>query len=254
MRAPAILAISAMLAIMASPSLCAALPISAQTTSAAHPSPKALPAHRAAHARKRLIKTSASKSAPAPQPAPAIPPAPKLPNWPVNDPPARATVVWDSHGLRIQAANSSLQQILDEVSTETGAKVEGFGKDERIFGTYGPGDPRDVLAQLLDGTAYNLLMIGGQSASAPLQVVLTARTAGAPEPPVTHTEPADDYDNAPVADEQPQPVQPPVSLPMQPHGFGIGQPPRTPQQIMQEMQLRQQQMEQQQQQQSIPQY
>lgn len=247
MRAPAILAISAMLAIMASPSLCAALPISAQTTSATHPSPKALPAHRVAHARKRLIKTTASKSAPAP------PPAPKLPDWPVNDPPARAAVVWDSHGLRIQAANSSLQQILDEVSTETGAKVEGFGKDERIFGTYGPGDPRDVLAQLLDGTAYNLLMIGGQSASAPLQVVLTARTAAVPEPPVTHTEPADDYDNAPVADEQPQPVQPPVSLPMQPHGFGIGQPPRTPQQIMQEMQLRQQQMEQRQQQQSIPQ-
>lgn len=232
----------ARLAILIASALLAALPIAAQTPATP------LPARRPAHVRRHLVKTSA----PAPLPAPVPPPAPKPPNWPVNDPPAKATVVWDSHGLRIQAANSSLEQILKQISTETGAKVEGFGKDERIFGTYGPGNTRDVLSQLLDGSGYNLLMIGGQSDGAPLQVVLTARTAGAPEPVVQNAPAYTDDASVDEQPQEPQPPQPPVSLPMQPRGLGAGQPPRTPQQIMQEMQLRQQQMEQQQQ--NNPQY
>ena len=55
-------------------------------------------------------------------------------------------MVWDSQGLRIEARNSSLQQILNDVSTATGAKVDGLGTDERVFGIYGPGQARDVLA------------------------------------------------------------------------------------------------------------
>ena len=47
-----------------------------------------------------------------------------------------------------------------DVSLKTGAKVEGVGADERIFGAYGPGPARDVLTELLDGSGYNILMIG----------------------------------------------------------------------------------------------
>ena len=88
----------------------------------------AAPAHKALHTRK--------KPAP-PAPAPVAPPAPVLPpppNWPANDQPGAASVVFDSRGLLIIASNSSLAQILKDVSLDTGAKVEGMDADQRIFG------------------------------------------------------------------------------------------------------------------------
>ena len=109
-------------------------------------------------------------------PAPVVtPPTPEPPHWPANDRPAQASVTWDSHGLLIIADNSSLRQILDDVSTATGAKVEGLSNDQRIFGAYGPGKAREVLTLLLDGTGYNILMIGDQGEGTPRQIVLTSR-------------------------------------------------------------------------------
>lgn len=238
MRARAIRA-SAIFAVFAAPAPLAvllaapflALPIPAQTTPA--PAPTAGPIHP----RRSPVKTSAVK--PAQPSAPVQPLAPKPPEWPANAPASEATVVWDSHGLRIQAANSSLQQILDQVATETGAKVEGLEGDQRIFGTYGPGDARDVLAQLLDGTGYNLLMVGGQESGAPLQVVLSARPTG-PAPPVAETTSSDAAENDTAPEDQPQPPPIPMPRPAQ-NAFAPNQQPRTPQEIMQEMQQHQQQ-------------
>ena len=101
-----------------------------------------------------------------------------MPHWPLNDRPAEAFVVWDSHGLRINATNSSLQQILKDVSTATGTKVEGLTTDQRVFGNYGPGQARDVLSQLLQGSGYNVLMIGDQGQGVPRQILLSARQGG----------------------------------------------------------------------------
>ncbi|HUX45488.1 MAG TPA: hypothetical protein VMV57_12110, partial [Terracidiphilus sp.] len=84
--------------------------------------------HRTAHAR--------VPSAPVP------PPAPVLPNWPINNQPNPATVTFNSQGLRVVASNSSLSQILEDISTTTGATVKGFSSDQRVFGEYGPGTPR----------------------------------------------------------------------------------------------------------------
>ncbi|HEV2486433.1 MAG TPA: hypothetical protein VGT08_12945 [Terracidiphilus sp.] len=178
-------------------------------------------------------------------PTPVTPPAPVLPNWPANDHPAKATVVWDSQGLRIEASNSSLGQILKDVATATGAKVEGLGSDQRIFGSFGPGKARDVLSQLLDGSGYNVLMIGDQGQGTPREIVLSAQLKrDAPQVANNQTGANDentDNDEQPVP--QPQP-QPPPNIR---NGFEPGAPPRTPQQIMQEMQQRQQQIEQMQQ-------
>jgi hypothetical protein len=168
------------------------------------------------------------------------PPQPELPKYPVNETPGQASVVWDATGLRIDASNSSLQQILKEVSTDIGVKVEGLSADERIFGIYGPGQPREVLAQLLNGSSYNVLMIGDQGQGAPRELVLTARQSAnaqpAPARNVTNNE-EDEVEEPPVVVEPPanQPEQQP--RPNRPNGG----PPRTPQQIMQEMQQRQQQ-------------
>jgi hypothetical protein len=165
------------------------------------------------------------------------PPQPELPKWPVNEKADPASVVWDSHGLRIEANNASLQQILNDVSTDTGAKVEGFDSDQRIFGTFGPGSAREVLGQLLEGSGYNFLLIGDQGQGTPRQIVLSARTAANPQAAKPAT-PSDDDE----VDEQPQQPQQPEGGPIRP-GF----PPRTPQQI--EMQQREQQLRMQQQQQ-----
>jgi hypothetical protein len=156
-------------------------------------------------------------------------------------------VVWNSQGLRIDATNSSLTQILKDVSTATGTKVEGLGSDQRIFGSYGPGPARDVLAKLLDGSGYNVLMIGDQGQGTPRSVVLSTRnkeSKGGDATQVSDNQPAPNDDNA-DADDQPQQPQPQPQPPNIRNGFAPGAPPRTPQQIMQEMQQRQQQQTQQ---------
>ena len=143
-------------------------------------------------------------------PAPVVtPPPPEPPHWPANDRPADASVTWDSHGLLITAQNSSLKQILDDVSAATGAKVEGLGADQRIFGAYGPGKAREVLSQLLDGTGYNVLMIGDQGEGTPRQIVLTSRNgssttqaaAASPAPPAASAAEDDPEPNDEPADD-----------------------------------------------------
>jgi hypothetical protein len=166
-------------------------------------------------------------------------------------------VVWDSHGLRIEAANSSLGQILKDVSTDTGAKVEGLRSDQRIFGTYGPGPAREVLSQLLDGTGYNVLMIGDQGSGTPRQIVLSSQPTG-PAPAANasrDTMNEEDYEAEQQQQEiqqqqfqQPPPEPPNIrngfQPPAQPPPMTPGGPPRTPQQIIQQMQLEQQQQQQ----------
>jgi len=171
---------------------------------------------------------------------PAAPPAPETPKWPALDQPVPASVVWNGQGLRIDASNSSLEQILTAVSTATGAKVEGLSSDQRVFGAYGPGRARDVLSQLLQGSGYNVIMIGDQGRGIPRQVLLSVRESTntqsiAKSTPTNNNSEDDDADDQPPPQEQAPIIHP---------GF----PPRSPQQIMQEMQQRQQQMQQQQQQ------
>jgi hypothetical protein len=205
-----------------------------------------VPTHRAGHPRKHLTAAPAQPTAAQAASAPVPPPAPVMPLWPANEKPAQATVVWDSQGLRIDAVNSSLQQILNDVATATGTKVEGFDSDARVFGAYGPGPARDVLSDLLQGSGYNVIMIGDQGRGTPREIVLSARRVGDAQPAANAAQPAQSDEDADV-EEQPQPQTPP----MRP-GFQPGGPPRSPQQIMQEMQQRQQQM-QQQQQRNVPQ-
>jgi hypothetical protein len=185
-----------------------------------------------------------------------------MPHWPVNESPNPASVVWDASGLRINASNSSLQQILNEVSTDTGTKVVGSVPDQRVFGSYGPGQASDVLLQLLQGSGYNVLLAGDLGHGAPSQIVLTPRRAGgstphpAGNPQQQQMQQQDSDDETPdqpePPEEQPAAQEPPPTNNNQGQpGFAPNGPMRTPQEIMQEMQqrqlLQQQQMQQQQQ-------
>ena len=192
-------------------------------------------AHRPAHPRKR---PAAAKPTPAvatlPVVAISVPLVPEAPAWPINDKPAPASVTWDSQGLHIAAANSSLEQILNDVSTATGAKVEGLDKDQRVFGDFGPGQARDVLSQLLHGSGYNVVMIGDQGQGTPRRILLSSPHPGGATPTATPTQDNDEDSDV----EEPQQTNPPPFRP----GFQPGRG-SSPQQ-MQELERRQQMMQQ----------
>jgi hypothetical protein len=164
---------------------------------------------------------------------------------PANQPPNRARVSWDSRGLEIEASNSSLDQILHQVAAVTGAKLEGFTQDQRVFGTYGPGPGSEVLSKLLDGSGYNLLIIGSRDNGAPLEIVLSARSPTSPQTAANNQ----NRSNSKQFEPEPTPnypAEPPASQSVQ-NPFGNGGPPRDPEQFMQEILQRQQQIDQQQQ-------
>jgi hypothetical protein len=195
----------------------------------------------------RHTKPSAAHPVTTPAETTYAPLAAPLAVWPANDQPVQASIVWDSQGLLIDAKNSSLEQILNDVSTATGATVEGLAADERVFGVYGPGQAREVLSELLQGSGYNVMMIGDQGQGTPRQILLSERHAGD-----AHPEPASKQTST-QADDEPEPEDPqPLQQPNAPRngftppgpGAGPGSPPRTPQQVMEEMQQRQQQNQQ----------
>jgi hypothetical protein len=212
--------------------LALALPLLAQQPSAAQSSAarKPLHPHHRAHAA-QSAKTIAAPVAVAPPE-----PEPELPRWPANDRPGSATVTWDSHGLRIDANNSSLAQILRDVSTATGTTVEGFSDDQRVFGSFGPGQARDILSLLLLGSGYNVLMVGDQGEGTPRRILLSSKNQAA------HNAQAPASGSAAAGEDEDDAEEPaaPPSEPQRPTGV----PTRTPQQMMQEMQQRQQQMQQ----------
>jgi hypothetical protein len=119
-----------------------------------------------------------------------------------------------------------------------------MGADERVFGDYGPGPVRDVLAELLEGSGYNILLVGDLGQGTPRRIVLSGRPTGPAPPPGQSTQEADDEQMAAPAAPQtgPQP-QIPGSIPPPPV------PARSPQLMMQQQQqLMEQRQEQQMQQ------
>ncbi|WP_058189716.1 hypothetical protein [Terracidiphilus gabretensis] len=173
---------------------------------------------------------SAPAKAAAPASAPAVTPAAAptpTPSWPANAAPTPAVVEWDSHGLRISAKNASLRQILTEVSSRTGATLEGMGADERVFGEYGPAPAKEVLAQLLHGSAYNVMLIGDQGQGTPRQIVLSTPSASNPTQGQHSVQPAQntaDDDPEPVVDDTPIQQPPPMPRPPMNPGSQSGQP------------------------------
>jgi hypothetical protein len=192
---------------------------------------------------------AAQPSRPATEAIAAQSTASPAPIWPANQPPNQARVSWDSRGLEIEAFNSSLNQILHQVAADTGAKLEGLTQDQRVFGSYGPGPGSDVLWTLLDGSGYNVLLLGGRDADAPLEIVLSARSPASLQTAANNQSRSNPEDDE--ADKQPEP-EPAGPQPIQ-NPFANGEPPRDPLQFMQEVLQRQQKIDQQQNQQNSPQ-
>jgi hypothetical protein len=151
-------------------------------------------------ATKRGAAAPPSSTLPAAQPTstpppPSVPPPPPIPPTPSQLPPTHAQVIYTGGTLSISASNSSLNQILREISRETGIKISGGVTDERVFGQYGPDAPSQILSALLDGTGSNMLLVNGNG-DTPAELILTPRQ-GRPTPPGLNTRASDDAPETP---------------------------------------------------------
>ena len=217
------------------------------------------------HKKSHKAKTKAAVVQPAPEPAPAPVPPPLTPEQGPSYPPE---VSFQGGQLTIVAKNSTMGDVLTAVRKRTGAAVDmPPAPSERVVGRFGPGAPRDVMAQLLNGSHYDYVLVGSPADPGSLQkVVLVARVNGPqgtmpapnqaavqanqyaqPAPDVVNEEPQPEENSAsgemPEAQEQPEQEEP------QP-GQGQANPVKTPEQLLRELQQQQQQMQQQQQQQN----
>ncbi len=140
---------------------------------------------------------------------------------PASHPQHRSQVTLDHGLLTVTATNASLNGLIREIARQTGMKVTGSVAEDRVFGTYGPGDPQRILATLLDGTGSNIL-IRSSAADAPLQLILTPRTGAATPPNPNANLAGNDAD-----EDQSPPPGAPATLAL-PRARSAGFAPETP--------------------------
>jgi len=210
-------------------------------------------AHPHQHGHHQPTAQAQAVNQPLPAPAPVPTSAPSL----LDKPPQPAKVDLGAGHLSIQADNSSLIDILGQVTAASGMTIEGLGQDQRIFGSYGPGDPPEVILALLHGLEYNVVMVGETAKGTPKLLTLSPRVAGVSNGPNRLQQPRQqDEDSDDEVPAQPVLIDPATQqqqqqLPTPPQGPPGGV--RTPQQMLQELQQTRQQQQQQQQQQQAPQ-
>lgn len=195
------------------------------------------------------------KQQPLPPPLPSGPQGP-VPQVPLDAmAPVAPQVSYQDGQLTIVAPNSTLGDILRGVRKHTSADIEiPPTASERVVTRLGPGPAREVMAELLNGSRFNYILLGSpDNANLLVRVVLVAKTGDTPTPgdkaapsaevakaaaDAPDADPADDAaddnpDQAATAEAEQTP--PPAEQP------GV----RTPQQMLQEMQQRQLQLQQQ---------
>jgi hypothetical protein len=236
---------------------------------------------------KKSSHKSRAKQQPA-QALPQLPSGP-LQQMPLDSVPAVAPEVsYQDGNLTILAHNSNLTDILKAVQTHTGASIDvPSTATERVVTSLGPAPARDVLAKLLNGSHYNYVMLGSvDDPNAVSKIVLTSKATNAPESGPAPSEAAGLQPPPQPNQGMPQPAQvmPPPNpqaaaadgeevepepeaeegndqaeeqdqdgaggtAPAAPQAAPGQQGPKTPEQLLQELQRQQQLLQQQQQQQ-----
>jgi hypothetical protein len=196
--------------------------------------------------------------------APVLPALPSGPRGPVPQlpldtmQPVAPQVSYRDGQLTIVAPNSTLGDILRAVRKTTSADIEiPPTASERVVTHLGPGPARDIVAELLNGSKFNYVLLGSPSNSGQLtRVVLVAKSGGDnPAPGGPQAEPnqanmapppsdAADAEAEAAAEEAPEDsadqavAAEPEPAPADQAGA------RSPQQMLEEMQQRQLQMQQ----------
>jgi hypothetical protein len=224
-----------------------------------------------------LLSASASTQRKAKKPQlPPLPSGPQgpVPQIPLDSIPAVAPqVTYQAGALTIVAPNSTLGDILRAVHKLTSADIEiPATANERVVTHLGPGPARDVVAELLNGSRFNYVLLGSPTdANLLTRVVLVAKTGSDAAPGVAQSQPGQQAEQ--VGNPLPPPPQQQEVANMPPDGMdadtteentdenavdqaaaeaeqpAVAAPPetgvKTPQQMLQEMQQRQMQMQQQ---------
>lgn len=215
---------------------------------------------------------------------PQAPPLPSGPTGPVQQIPLDSIaavppqVSFANNQLTIVAPNSTLADILKAVHKQTGAEIDVPTAPDRVVTHLGPGPAREVIADLLNGSRFNYVLLGSPGDDSVLtRVVLVAKSGpesitpaptpeaeqaaaqpgnvAQPEPDAAQDAEAeqqaddsgtDDADQQAATDTDQEQAQQQQQQQDQQQGI------KTPQQMLQEMQQRQMQLQQQQQQSGQP--
>ena len=99
------------------------------------------------------------------EPLPAEPPQPSV------------NVTYENGMLSIRADRATLSQVLYEVHLRTQAEIAipAGAEQEKVIAELGPAPARNVLAELLNGSAYNFIFVGDEQS---LQRVILTRREG----------------------------------------------------------------------------
>jgi hypothetical protein len=211
------------------------------------------------------------KKAKKPVPPPPLPSGPTGPVQPIpldSMAPVPPQVSYQNGQLTIVAPNSTLGDILRAVRKQTGAEIEVPSAPERVVTHLGPGPARDVMAELLNGSRFNYVLLGSPSNDALLtRVVLVAKTgpeivsqpsgpslAEQPQPGIVQANPGQaqpemgpDANDAEAAEENTDDNADQAAAEAEQPPANPDQPAvKTPQEMLQEMQQRQLMLQQQQ--------
>lgn len=151
-----------------------------------------------------------------PQPAP---PPPTL----EQQQPQPPDVTYRNGQLTIDARNATLSQVLRSVQAKTGATIDvpASASGDRVAAVFGPGQPRDVLASLLNGTRFDYVILGINGNPGGIQrVILTPRQSGgsqttsaaqAPSQQQPQAQDQPDEDQAAEVEAEPAPPEHPMA-------------------------------------------
>jgi hypothetical protein len=253
--------------------LAAGLCLPARQSAAQNTPPKIMPvaATTTVQPKAHAHRKKAAPDPPAPQ-APAPPPTLE------QSPPTAPQVNYSNAQLTIVAQNATLSQVLRSVQSLTGASVEmpSGASNERVVGQFGPGEPRDVLNALLNGSKFNYIILGvtGDPGAVQKVILTTFRPASTgntaqnnSSPPPEEPQDEESYSEPEPQPGPPQPIPPqfrhrPNMPPRGPETFNQqqiqvqpqplsdngpenAQPgAKTPEQLLQELQQMQQQQQQ----------
>ena len=182
-------------------------------------------------------------------------------------------VTYQDNQLTIVAPNSTLADILRAVHKQTGAEIEIPSAPDRVVTRLGPGPARDVMADLLNGSRFNYILLGSpEDVNALSRIVLVAKSGVDVTPNLATSEPRPQPNGlpsqvvaSPMPEESPEGNEAEAQEQEDNNADSAGEdngdqaaeaeqqsPPqdqqgvKTPQQMLQEMQQRQMQLQQQQ--------
>lgn len=138
------------------------------------------------------------------------------------------TVQFDGGLMTIHAQNATLSEILFQIQKTTGAEIAipAGSEQDHVAADFGPGTPREVMAELLNGTGLNFVVVGSEADPNALRSVILSRKAEGPDlppgfaqqasaaPPAQNSEAEDEpIPDAPPQEDGVQPPQPNPNIP-----------------------------------------